>query len=170
MLPEIKTILYCTPLGPNTGYVFRYAWAMANHFEAKIIVLHVVETLTARQRLFVEGYSGPGSLLETIDHAEREAVERIPQRIEEFCRREIGKGEWRKVVSRILVADGKAAPRILEQITATGADLVVIGANEDSTLVENLIGSTARTLVKKSPVPVLTVQVPEGRQELTLDI
>ena len=170
MLPEIKTILYCSPLGSNSAYVFRYAWAIATHFDAKIVVLHVVETLTPGQRSFVEGYSGTGSLSEAIDRATQEAVERIPRRLEEFCRREIGKGEWRKIVSRILVADGKAAPRILEQIESTGADLVVIGASAESTLVENLIGSTARTIVKKSPVPVLTVQVPEGRQDLTLDI
>ncbi|MCA9751206.1 MAG: universal stress protein [Gemmatimonadetes bacterium] len=170
MLPDIKTILYCTTLGPNTGYVFRYAWSIANRFDAKIVVLHVVETLTSRQRSFVEGYSGLGSVSDVIDRAEREAVERIPVRIEEFCRREIGKGEWRKVVCKILVADGKPAARILEQIGRTGADLVVIGAADESTVLENLIGSTARTLVKKSPVPVLTVQIPEGRQSLTLDI
>jgi nucleotide-binding universal stress UspA family protein len=169
VLPEIKTILYCSPLGPNSAYVFRYAWAIASRFDAKIVVLHVVESLTPRQLSLVEGYSGEGSLSVAIDQATRKAVERIPQRVEEFYRREIGKGEWRKVVSRIVVTDGKVAPRILEQIEATGADLVVIGASEESTLVENLIGSTTRTIVKKSPVPVLTVQVPEGRQVLTLD-
>jgi len=170
VLPEIKTILYCTTLGPNSAYVFRYAWSIAARYDAHIVVLHVLESLTTHQRSFVEGYTGAGSLSEAFEEATREAAERIPLRVEEFCRREIGKGEWRKVVSRIIVADGKAAPRILEQIEATHADLVVVGAADESTLMENLIGGTARRIVKRSPVPVLTVQVPEGRQELTLDI
>ena len=170
MLPEIRTILYCTQLGPNSAYVFRYAWSIAQRYDARIVVLHVMETLSSRQRAFVEGYSGMGSLSEIVAKAEQEAVERIPKRIEEFCRREIGKGEWRKVVSRILVAEGKAAPRILEQIPAVNADLVVIGASDEATVMDRLIGNTARSIVKGSPVPVLTVQAPEGKQHLTLDI
>lgn len=170
MLPDIKTILYCTSLGPNTSYVFRYAWSIAKKFNAHIVVLHVLESLKPVQLALVEGYSGEGSLSKTIDKATREAISRIPKRIEEFCRKETGSSEWRKTISKIVVLEGRVAPVILEQIKTNDADIVIMGASAESTLMDNLIGSATRVIVKKSPVPVLTVQVPEGRQELTLDI
>ena len=168
MLPTIRKILYCTQLGPNAAYVFRYAYTIAKQFGAEITVLHVLDILTPRQKALVEGYSGAGSLGGVIERAEKEAVARIPKRIEEWCHREFGHEDWKKVVTEIVVAQGHPAPQILANIESRGADLVVIGAHTESSVLENLIGSTARTLVKKSPVPVLTVQVPEGRQELTM--
>jgi nucleotide-binding universal stress UspA family protein len=170
VLPDIKTILYCTSLGPNTSYVFRYAWSIAKKFDAKIVVLHVLESLKPVQIALVEGYSGEGSLSKTIQKATREAKQRIPKRIEEFCRHEAGNSEWRNVISKIVVLEGRVGPLILEQVRANAADIVIMGASAEGTLMENLIGGATRVVVKKSPVPVLTVQVPEGRQELTLDI
>ena len=168
MLPTIRRILYCTQLGPNSAYVFRYAYAIAKKFGAEITVLHVLDILTPRQKALVEGYSGKGSLGGVIEQAEKEAAARIPKRIEEWCHREFGHEDWKKVVTEIIVAEGQSALQILAHIESRSADLVVIGAHTESSVLENLIGSTARTLVKKSPVPVLTVQVPEGRQELTM--
>lgn len=167
MLPEIKTILYCTQLGPNSAYVFRYAYSIAKRFDARIVVLHVVETLNPRQRAMVEGYAGEGSLAGVLRKAEQEAARRIPRRIEEFCHREVGHEDWRKVVSEIVVAEGHASEQILDHVDKTGADLLVVGAHTESSLLDRLLGSTTRVLVKSSPVPVLTVQVPEGRQDLS---
>jgi nucleotide-binding universal stress UspA family protein len=45
-------------------------------------------------------------------------------------------------------------------VESRSADLVVIGAHTESSIIDRMIGSTARSLVKSSPVPVLTVQVP----------
>lgn len=168
MLPEIGKILYCTQLGPNSAYVFRYAYAIAKKFEARIIVLHVVETLTPRQRALVEGYAGEGSLAGVLEKAEREASRRIPRRIEEFCRREVGSDDWRDVVTEIVVTEGHASEQILRHVDSTGADLLVVGAHDQSSLLDRLLGNTTRALIKSSPIPVLSVQVPEGRQDLTV--
>ena len=45
MIPQFKTILYCTQIGPNSPYIFRQALGLARGVGAKIHVLHVVETL-----------------------------------------------------------------------------------------------------------------------------
>jgi len=168
VLPKFDRILYCTQLGPNSAYVFRYAYAIAKKFGAEITVLHVLDILTPRQKALVEGYSGKGSLGNVITEAEKKAAERIPKRIEEFCHREFGHEDWKKVVTQIIVAEGHHAQQILAHIDSCEADLVVVGAHAESTVLEKVIGGTARTLIKKSPVPVLTVQVPEGQQELTM--
>ena len=168
MLPTIDRILYCTQLGPNSAYVFRYAYAIAKKFGAEITVLHVLDILSPRQKALVEGYSGKGSLGNVITEAEKQAAARIPKRIEEWCHREFGHEDWKKIVTKIVVSEGHNAEQILAHIDSCEADLVVVGAHAESSLLEKMIGGTARTLIKKSPVPVLTVQVPEGHQELTM--
>lgn len=169
MLPRVKTILYCTQMGPNSSYVFRQAYSLAKAIPAKIVVLHVMERLSRAQRAFVEGYSGQGSLEEFMAKATEEAQARIPLRIEEFCRKEMVEGDWHEVVKAIVVVQGHAAEVILEQVEATGADMVVLGASADSSLLDRLTGNTAQKVIRSCPVPVLTVQVPEGHQDLTID-
>ena len=159
MLPKIDTILYCTGMGPNTRHIFRYAWVVAKQFGAKIVTLHVMETLSRRQRALVEGYSGIGTLTDLLDHAKEEARETLPRRIEELCRAEAPDEDWRQTVAEVIVTEGHVAEGILGQVEPTGADLVVIGVHGETSLT---LGSTARRLVRECPVPVLSVHVPEG--------
>ncbi|MCA9755479.1 MAG: universal stress protein [Candidatus Eisenbacteria bacterium] len=169
MLPKVETILYCTQMGPNSSYVFRHAYSLAKDLPAKIVVLHVLERLTRTQKAFVEGYSGQGTLEDILARATEEAHVRIPKRIEEFCSKENVEGDWHDVVKDVVVVHGHAAETILEQVEATQADLVVIGASADSSLLERLTGNTAQKVIRSCPVPVITVQVPEGHQDLTID-
>ena len=159
MLPKIDTVLYCTGMGPNTRHIFRYAYVLARQFGAKVVALHVVETLTRRQRAMVEGYAGLGTLTRLLQRGKKEAAAALPKRLEELCR-EVAPGEdWRQIVAEAIVAEGHVAEEILDQVTATGSDLVVIGVHGESSLT---LGSTARRLVRECPVPVVTVRVPEG--------
>ena len=62
MLPNIKTILYCTSLGPHAPYIFGYACKLAQSLDAKIVALHVIETLNRKQKTLLAGYAGQGRL------------------------------------------------------------------------------------------------------------
>ena len=165
MLPKIETILYCTGMGPNAPHVFRHAVGMAKRFDARIIALHVAETLTKRQKALVEGYSGLGSLSEIMKQAHQEAVERLPKRIAEVFARLAPGEDWRQTVTEVITAEGHVAEEILRHVTSKNADLVVIGVHGESSFT---LGSTARRLIKDCPVPVLAVQVPEGATDLSL--
>ena len=55
MLPKIRTILYCTSLGPHAPYVFGYAYTLAKGLKARIVALHVMESLSRKQARLVEG-------------------------------------------------------------------------------------------------------------------
>lgn len=168
-LPEVRRILYCTQLGPNAAYIFRYAYALAEKLGAKITVLHVVETLTSRQEAMVEGYAGQGSLHKVVEREERGVEARLRKRIQKFCQAVVGKPDCSDLVERILVAEGhRPSDVILRHVADTGADLVIMGAHAESTALASLMGSTAQRVVRRCPVPVLTVQVPDGQQELTL--
>ena len=42
-IPPIKKILYATDLSENARYAFGYAVSLANQYDAKITILHVLE-------------------------------------------------------------------------------------------------------------------------------
>jgi nucleotide-binding universal stress UspA family protein len=170
MLPKIERILYCTQLGPNTPCVFRYAYSLAKSLPAKLTVLHVVETLTPHQRAMVDGYAGDGVIEHIVEEQEEEQLDRIPRRIGAFCAKEIGDEDWTKIVDRIVVAEGKAPKQILAHIESLKADLVVMGVHGKPSMIENILGGTARYVAQHSQVPVLMCPCPEGKQSTSLDI
>ncbi len=168
MLPEVRKILYCTQMGPNAAYVFRYAYSVARRFDARITILYVIEGLNRRQRALVERYSGGIDLSGVVDRAEDEAAQRLPRRLEEFFRLEPDE-TWRDRIEEIVVVRGRAHEEILSQARSRGVDLVVIGAHRGPTLPSPMFGSTARRLLESSETPVLTVRVPEGHRHLSMD-
>ncbi len=165
MLPQIKTILYCTSLGPHAPYVFGYAYSLAKGMGAKIVALHVIESLNRKQRALVEGYAGQGRLGDLLESAHKEAAERLPEHMRRRLSAVSGEQGWERIVSEIIIAEGRSERRILETVEAKGADLVVIGAHTEKSVLDRMIGTTARSLVKSCPVPVLTIQVPSGVDE-----
>lgn len=162
MLPEVKTILYCTSLGPHAPYVFSYACVLAGRLGAKIVALHVVESLNKKQKALVDGYAGEGRLGQLISDAHNRAAEQLPEHMRATLSEITGEDGWEELVKEVVIAEGRTTRQILRHIESRGADLVVIGAHTESSIIDRMIGSTARSLVKSSPVPVLTVQVPSG--------
>jgi nucleotide-binding universal stress UspA family protein len=47
VIPQIKKILYATDLSKNSSYAFFYATDMAKRHNAKIVILHVVQSFPA---------------------------------------------------------------------------------------------------------------------------
>ena len=68
--------------------------------------------------------------------------------------RKLGLGE--KVFSRLLI--GKPGPLILEEVSTSGFDLIVIGDRGLSGLREMVLGSVSKHVVDKSNIPVLVVK------------
>ena len=167
MLPKIRTILYCTSLGPHAPYVFGYACTLARSLEARIVALHVIESLSRKQKALVDGYTGPGRLQELIDKAHQQATEHLPRHLKETLVAVSGEEDWDRLVSDVIIDEGRSERKILEHVESRKADLVVIGAHTEASIIDRLIGTTARALVKSCPVPVLTVQVPSGLKATT---
>jgi nucleotide-binding universal stress UspA family protein len=103
------------------------AGALADAFNAELIVVHVVEELSD----------------ERADEAR--------------VRREVGTQLERLCSYREIVVRGGAAERILDCADDVGADLLVIGAQRKLFRDETVIGSTTERLVRFSTCPVLTV-------------
>ena len=167
LLPDIKKILYCTRIGPNSAYIYRHAMALAEKFDASITVLHVLETLTKGQEALINGYIGPGSIHDVVEHEEHDALPRIKQHLKGFCSRLGDENSCCQRVEKILIVEGNPAEEIVKQSIVMGADVIVIGAHAQSSIMEALLGSTTQKVIRKSAIPVYVVQVPAGEQELS---
>jgi nucleotide-binding universal stress UspA family protein len=168
LLPDIKKILYCTRIGPNSAYIYRHAMALAEKFDATITVLHIMETLTADQEALINGYIGPDSIHDVVEHEEQDSAARIKQHLQNFCSKLGDDNSCSYRVEKIIVAESHSpAEEIVKQSVATGADVIVIGAHAESSILDALLGSTTSKVIRKAAIPVFVVQVPAGDQELT---
>ena len=70
--------------------------------------------------------------------------------------------EGRKVVLTPLLKQGDAREVIIALAKELGADLICIGTHGRRGIARALIGSVAESVVRTSPVPVLTVHAPEA--------
>jgi len=156
--PQYKTILYATDLGERMRPVFRHAIGLARQYQAKIIMLHVVEPLGSTSEAVLSIYL-PERKREEVEHAGmKKVLEQMKQRLEKFCKEEAALcGEGSPKVSEVLVTAGHPAEEILHQAEKHHADLIVMGSFGKHILGRHVLGSTARYITQSSPVPVLIV-------------
>lgn len=167
LLPDIKKILYCTRIGPNSAYIYRHAMALAEKFDASITAIHVMEPLTPDLEARINAYIGPDSIHDVVEHEEEEAAARIKKHLNNFCMQLGEKNSCSMRVEKIIVAEGHPADEIVKQSVAMGADVIVIGAHAQSSIMDTLLGSTTQKVIRKSSIPVYVVQVPAGEQEFS---
>jgi nucleotide-binding universal stress UspA family protein len=167
MLPEIRTILYATNLGPEAPYVFRFALSQAQHYKAKVHVIHVLEPLGSFAKNLVEQYLSPEQSKEIQDKSRQAVIDRISNRLSAFCDQETCTlSEGSNIVADIQVVEGHPSDVIIKQAKAVNADLIVMGTHRHVRLSPSgFIGSTARQVINTSKVPVLTVYTPEDKLE-----
>lgn len=168
ILPDIKKILYCTGIGPNSAYIYRHAMVLAEKFDAAITVLHVMETLKPEQEALIDGYIGPKSIHDVVEHEEQDAATRVKKHLQTFCEKLGDETSCSYRVEKILVVEATSpADEIVRRADEIGADVIVMGAHRRSFFIDALLGSTSEKVIRKSTVPVFVVQVPAGEQELT---
>ncbi|KAA9399622.1 universal stress protein [Haloarcula sp. CBA1130] len=141
------TILLPTDGSDGIGAAARHAGAIAGRFDATVHVLSVVDS---RNR-----FESPSSGLSADAWVEAER-ERAGAAIETTV------AELPDDVSvETTQREGVPKTEIVDAVTEIPADLVVMGTHGRTGLDHYLIGSVAETVVRESPVPVLTVQLPD---------
>ena len=166
MLPEIKTILFATNLGPEAKHVFNYALSQAFQYQAKIHVLHVVEPLSGFARSLVEQNLTKEKTRELQEQSKAHLLEEFKSRLESFCQDgacQLDQG-W-EMIADVKILEGRPPEVIKKQAEALGADLIVMGTHRRGLSSSGLIGSTARKVVNNASVPVLTVFTPDDQLE-----
>jgi len=157
-MPRYHTILYATDLGERMRPVFRQAIGLARQYEAKIIMLHVVEPLGSTSEAVLSIYLPERKPDELQHEANKKVLAKMQQRLEKFCKEEAALcGEDSPVVSEVIVTAGHPAEEILRQTKKHQVDLIVMGSFGKHILGRHVLGSTARYITQSSPVPVLIV-------------
>lgn len=166
---EINKILYATDLSKNAHYAFSYAVSLANLYNATIVLLHVLPETPDMMDTRVIGYIG-ASRWEKIkqqhfneakealigkrnDHA---AVMEVLNQFHKDAKKDSDRSE-----DEIVVETGNTVENILMQANDKSCDLIVMGTHGHGALTDAMMGSTARRVLRKSRIPVLTVRLPE---------
>ena len=166
MLPQIKTILYATGMGPGAPYVFRYALALANQHDAQIIAVSVLEPLSTFAQSLVELHLSHEQSVEIHGKAQIQAKERLRERITRLCEKESGaKSQCSHRVSEIRIEEGQPAQIVLEAAKECAADLIIMGAHRHTMIGDAMLGSTTDKVLHSAAQPVLVVRIPEGFHE-----
>lgn len=147
---QIRTILLPTDFSECAGHALAYATSLARDAGAKIICVHVVEPLVP-----AVGYTGMTEPLPLAD---------ISEQLEDSAERELPKIAGCEECSGLEVEEaivhGDAASEIVRVAKERGVDLIVISSHGRTGLGRILFGSTAESVVRHAPCPVLVVKPP----------
>jgi len=164
MIPNIRKILYATDLSENAAHVFGYAAGLADRYDAKVTVLHVLENISVNTGRQLESMLGNERFLELQQQRQQEGIDKIRSQVETFCRDLASEMQDCKLtVEDVRVAEGDPARQILETAEQIGCDVIVMGTHGERDLAETMLGSTARRVVRRSAIPVLVVRLPAKR-------
>ena len=159
MLPDIKTILYATDLeGEHTAPVFRTTLAIAEKFDADIIMVNVVEPMSPAIQAVVDTYLTEFDAKKVYQDGMKKVLDTMKSRLKEFCDKELDSRSDRNVnVKEMLIVSGKTSEEIVRVAEKHCADLIVIGKSTKDIQGADLVGSTARRVPRYTNIPVLIV-------------
>lgn len=142
-MTTIKTILVTTDFSESSKKAFPLARALANRFQAKIILIHSLED---RLPPLVFEFS-PGSFEEMV----RLQKEKSRERLAEFGQ-ELGKDTEREL------ANGPSHLEIVRIAEQRKADLIVMATHGHGFFSQAFLGSTTERVLRRAPCPVLIVR------------
>jgi nucleotide-binding universal stress UspA family protein len=142
-----QTILYCTDFSETADHAFTYAMNLAETYGSSLLIFHA--TYHPVYPVLAEPYV----MSQAVEHAES----RLREEAEEEIRRRYIPRLPAPHPPEVIVRSGTPAQEILQVIRQRGVDLVVMGARGRSSLEMLMFGSVAQRVVRRSPVPVLTV-------------
>lgn len=136
---DARVVLVGMEASPGALTLLRYAGSVARTVGARLLVFHAVGPST-----------GPLDLEADPPHPDRDRA-RAHELYETFCR------ESGDLQVDYVASDGRASDAILDAIRTHHADLAVVSTHGRTGIERAAKGSIAETLVRLSPVPVLTL-------------
>jgi nucleotide-binding universal stress UspA family protein len=146
---EFRTILFATDFSESSDHAFRYALSMAKRFNARLIIIHVINEPVDLRGFYVPHIS--------FDKLEEEIEEGAQKMMEKFCRTHIR--DYDNFESFIM--PGIPYEEIIKKGLESSADLIVMATHGRTGLDHVLFGSTAEKVVRKSSIPVMTIRKSE---------
>ena len=169
---QIKKILYATDLSETAVHAFSYAVSLASMYGASITILHVlaefpgedfilnmIDTDTWKQ-IKTRNYSDAREKLMS-EKRDRVVMKEVLKAFSEEVKANAENQTF--VTDEILIKNGAPADIIVQTAKEQNCDLIVMGTHGQGVIADVLIGSTAKRVVKQSPVPVMIIRLPETR-------
>lgn len=147
-MKSIKTILFATDFSESSDYAYQYADSLAKQYNARLILVHVINEPVDLRGFYVPHIS--------FDKLEEEIEQGARKMMEKFCRTNIRDFENYETC----ILPGIPYDEIIKKGVESSADLIVMATHGRTGLDHVLFGSTAEKVVRKSPVPVLTIRKP----------
>lgn len=142
-----RTILVPIDFGDASNVALDFAVDLVEGTDAKVYVLHTFEIPLI-------------GLPDGVVAATAESTSRIVNAAQRALDDVAARYTDRKVAVKTLLEQGDAREVILARAKELGADLICIGTHGRRGIARALIGSIAESVVRTSPVPVLTVHGP----------
>jgi nucleotide-binding universal stress UspA family protein len=158
MLPEIKTILYASDMGDHMRPVFRHAVSLAKQYNAKLVMLHILEPISQQSRLAIQAYLPKDQAEELEAKGLQDVRDKMHKRLMKFCEDELSDAEGDLMVD-FDVVHGRPAETIVREAERLEADMIVMGTHTDTSFGAHLLGSQARKVTQMARRPVLVVPV-----------
>jgi nucleotide-binding universal stress UspA family protein len=155
--PKITTILYATDLGEQTRPVFRQALALAKLYNAKIIMLHVVEPVGETAKAVISAYISQEFSEVMLKESMNDLLIKMKDRLRRFFEEECEEEKVCSNVKELIVVAGKPSEEILRVSEEEKVDLIIVGKSARTVRGLRVMGSTARRVSRIAMVPVLIV-------------
>jgi nucleotide-binding universal stress UspA family protein len=146
---HFKTILFATDFSDGSDFAFQSALSLARKFDSKLLIVHIINEPVDLRGFYVPHIS--------FDKLEEEIEQGAEKLMEKFCRTQIK--DFKNYETFVL--PGIPYDEIIKKAVEFNADLIVLGTHGRTGLDHVLFGSTAEKVVRKSPVPVMTIRIKE---------
>ena len=146
---EIKKILFPTDFSEYSNHALKYAGALAERFQAQLVVIHVCEHPIAGSGIEAYHFAVPEYVVD-LEQRERKALNALTAELRE-----------RRVNVEPVFIIGKAYQEIVKAAKQHNVDVITMATHGSRGLSHLVFGSTAEKVVRLAPCPVLTVKHPE---------
>lgn len=151
-MKNIAKILFATDFSETSEHAFDYALTFARQFDARLIVMHVIN-----EPVDLRGFYVPHISFDKIEHEIAQGAEKMMDR---FCAKKLeGMTNYEKYI-----VTGIPYEAVLRKAEEESVDLIVLGTHGRAGIDHFLFGSTAERVVRRAMCPVMTV-----RPKVTLD-
>jgi nucleotide-binding universal stress UspA family protein len=145
LMVDIKRILFPIDLTENASRILPYVLSVAQKYEATVHLLHVVDDFRKWGGFYIPHIP--------LDQFQEAALKGAEKSLDKVCQEQLQ--HCPNFQKKVLFGD--PAQKILETVECEKIDLVVMGTHGRKGLEVVFFGSVAENVVKKSPVPVLTI-------------
>ena len=144
-----ETLLFATDFSESSEHAFQHALTLAKQFNSRLGIIHVINEPVDLRGFYVPHIS--------FDKLEEEIEQGAQKVMEKFCRTHLS--DYDKY--DCYVVPGIPYEEIIKKAEEIDAKLIVMGTHGRTGFDHVLFGSTAEKVVRKSPVPVMTIRIQE---------